>query len=474
MNRGQILICDDDILFQIETKRHLASHFDCEVANHGDDALEVVKKRSIDLVLLDIHMRTEGEGFQFIPTLLEADPDLEIVIISHSNDFQSARKALQLGASDYVVKDRPEEELVHTVEKVLQRRSLLKRQQQQNFEASLSHSYNILVGKHPSVQKLLTIAEKIRARPANVVILGETGTGKELVARQLRRTLPDGSLVPFLAVDSATIQSSMAESILFGHEKGAFTGADKTTKGLFESANGGIVYFDEISNMPLSIQAKLLRVLQEKEVTRLGSSKNIQLNFQVVCATNKNLEEMVARGEFKEDLLQRLNVITIEAPPLRERIVDIPFLLEHFTRKWTHPLGRLKFAEDAIALMNAYSWPGNVRELENLVNSLATLADSLEVRATDLPARFHRTQENPALQAQANPSEHFSRLNSVTLKPSPYRPFYQQVSEFEQTLLKEAYRYYEGNVSKLASSLEVDRSSLHAKLKEYQIHIPRR
>ena len=293
-----ILICDDDKTFHLAVKHSLKGKYECRSAYNGDEALAIVRAQKIDLVLLDIQMRTPDEGLVYIPRLKDADPDLMIVMASGTTDFRTVRDAIRLGAVDYIPKSFDPDDLEHTLELVLQRRALERKNDRLNFEAVASLRKQVLVGESTPARELRKKIERMRASPANVVITGETGTGKEVVARLLRKTLPDGSLEPFVAVDSATIQGSTAESQLFGHERGAFTGAEKMSKGVFEEADGGVVYFDEIANMPLEIQAKLLRVLQEKEITRLGSPKTIALEFRVICATNRNLDELVREGKF--------------------------------------------------------------------------------------------------------------------------------------------------------------------------------
>jgi two-component system nitrogen regulation response regulator NtrX len=280
----------------------------------------------------------------------------------------------------------------------------------------------------------------------------------------MRNTLPDGSLAPFIAVDSATIQSSTAESILFGHEKGAFTGAEKAVKGLFEEAHGGSVYFDEIGNMPLDIQAKLLRVLQEKEVVRMGSSKVIQLDFRVICATNRDLGKMVAENLFKEDLLQRLNVLPIEIPPLRERVEDLPLLIDHFARRLSARGERtraLAFTGDAIEILKAYAWPGNIREVSSLVSYVSTMVEGDEVDVADLPPKYRDSGRKKMASSSADTTS----------------SFYERVAGFEKSILTEAFEKQGGpqaaNVSKLALALGMDRSHLYSKLKEYEIYSPK-
>jgi DNA-binding NtrC family response regulator len=456
----QILVCDDDAVFQLGVKQALKGQFECRSAYNADEALAILRNHPVDILLLDIQMRSPTEGLKFIPRFLEQDPELAIAMVSSLKDFESVREALVLGAADYLGKDQTPEALRHAIGKLLERRRLRERREQQDFEVTAQQSQHRLVGESAHIKSLRKMLDKIRNSPASVVIHGETGTGKEVVARQLRARLPDGSLAPFVAIDSSTIQSTMAESILFGHEKGAFTGAERATKGIFEEANGGVVYFDEIGNMPLDIQAKLLRVLQEKEVARLGSSKVLQLEFRVVCATNKNLEEMARQGLFKEDLLQRLNVFPIELAPLRERKEDLPLLIDHLLAK--QPGGeKLQFSQDAIQWLQAYSWPGNVRELGNVVAYVATMADGPEIEVSDLPPKL-RDAAKSAGQAQ-------SRLMAGE-PTSEGKSFYDQVADFETALLKREYAKCDGNVSKLALALGMDRSHLYTKLKEYGIH----
>lgn len=453
-----VVICDDDATFHLAVKHTLKGRYDCRSAYHGDEAMALVRNHPVAVLLLDIQMRTHDEGLRYLPRLREADPDLAIVMSSAMTDFPTVREAMRLGAIDYVPKDFDPDDLGLTIARVLERRQLLLRQERQNFEVSSAQRRHVMIGETPAMLALRRTVEKFRASGANVLITGETGTGKEVVARQLRGTLPDGSLAPFVAVDSATIQSSTAESLLFGHERGAFTGAERTTKGIFEEAHGGIVYFDEIGNMPLDIQAKLLRVLQEKEITRLGSSRVIELEFRVVCATNRDLEAMVRAGQFKDDLLQRLNVLPVALPPLRERATDIPALAIHFAAQ-ERGVGAPRFTPEALAALQAYEWPGNIRELGNTVAYLLTMAETDEVDLADLPPRIR---------------DRAARAVPAGVPPRADGTFYAQVGEFERGILARAYAEHECNVSRVALALGMDRSHLHNKLKEHGIHQPRR
>ncbi len=422
----KILICDDDKIFQLAVKHSLKDRYEVRSAFNAEEAEAILKNQQFEVLLLDIQMRTDDEGLKHIPVFRAIDPDLSIVMSSSLKDFATVREALRLGADEYVPKDFDPDELAIIVAQMLEKRALRKKSAQQSFEVLSGQKHHLMVGESTEIVALRKIIERVRASNANVVITGETGTGKEVVARQLRGAAPDGSLAPFVAVDSSTIQSTMAESMLFGHEKGAFTGAERATSGIFEQANGGIVYFDEIVNMPLEIQAKLLRVLQEKEVTRLGSSRVMQLEFRVVCATNQDLDEMVKQGRFKADLLQRLNVIPIQLPPLRSRKGDIPLLLEHFAeRNRNRVAGQcMSFSSEALAVLQEYSWPGNIRELSNLVSYLAVMSDLAELDVSDLPPKI---RDQPGVRPEGD-------------APASARgSFYERVSEFEKLERHRAY-----------------------------------
>lgn len=445
-----VLICDDDTIFHQAVKHVLKNRFELRSAFNSDEALAIVRNHAIQLVLLDIEMRTPDEGLRLIPKLLELDGDVAIVMSSGRTDFPTVREAMRLGASDYVPKDFEPNELDHVITRALNQKNLIQQNRQQNFETAGTQNRHALVGKSKSADDLRKIIERIKNSPANIMIYGETGTGKEVVARHLRRTLPDGTLEPFVAVDSATIQSSTAESILFGHEKGAFTGADKMTRGVFEEAHGGVVYFDELANMPLEIQAKLLRVIQEKEVRRIGSTKTLPLEFRVICATNQRLEEMIRQGRFKDDLYQRLSVLPIDIPPLRERAEDIPLLAEHFLRQQT---GReqIKFSEAALQVLQQYSWPGNVRELANLVSYVVAMTDGNEIDLSELPPKFRDVIIQPSAAASG-------------------QNFYAALENFEKNLLTTEFQNFRGPVGDLALRLGMGRSHLYSKLKKYGIY----
>lgn len=456
----KILVCDDDKTLHLAIKTVLSTSYDVKSAYNGDEAVAILKNQRMDIVLLDMEMRTPREGIDTIPRILELQNDVEIIFFSGRLDFQSVRDAMKLGASDYIPKDSGPEELKHVFDKTLQTKGLKERSIQTQFEVKKGHQNNVLIGESPAIQKIKKQIDRARGSPAPLLICGETGTGKEVVARLLRKQNADGTLEPFVAVDSSTIQSTVAESILFGYEKGAFTGAEKATRGLFEEANGGAIYFDELANMPLDIQNKLLRVIQEKEVRRIGGAKPIELEFRVICATNQDLEALIKEGKFKEDLYQRLNVLQINLPPLRERLEDIPMLLEHFAKTHQNGMPLLHFLPETIAQIQKYPFTGNIRELSNLVMYLYTMAEGTEISPLDLPPKFQAARDS------AGPA--------VTAADAGIRNFYEAVEAFEKSFLAKEYQRLEGNVSKMSLELGMDRSYLHSKLKNYGIHVAKK
>jgi len=440
-------------MYHLALRQLLKKDFDVLSAYNTEEAQAIVKNRKIDLLLLDVRINTARDGLDCIPKLKALDEELTIVMLSGLKEFETVREAMRLGATDYLAKDVDADELLHIISRIFERKALIIRQQQLGAESRREAKRFNLVGDAPGMQSLKRLVERARHSMTNVVIHGETGTGKEVIARLLRSENPDGSIAPFVAVDSATIHGNTAESILFGHEKGAFTGADKLKKGIFEEAHGGIIYFDEIANMPLDIQAKLLRVIQEKEVTRLGAARSIPLEFRVICATNKDLLGLVKQGLFKEDLYQRLNVIPIMIPALRERKEDVPLLLNHFSERYSQNNRVLNFTDEVVEFLSAYDWPGNVRELSNLVSYLYAMCESDSIEVADLPPQLRDAIAAPARVQTPDSST-----------------FYERISGFENQILREEYDRCQGNISRLALKLGMDRSHLYTKLRIYGIH----
>lgn len=322
-----------------------------------------------------------------------------------------------------------------------------------------------IIGHSPQIVRLRALVARLREHGGSVVITGEPGAGKELVARGLRR---DGA--PFVTVDAATIMASTAESQLFGHEKGAFTGAHTARTGLLEQADGGVLYIDEIANMPLEVQAKLLRALQEKEVLRLGGTRPKRLQFRIVCASNQDLEALSAQGSFRFDLYTRLSVFAIAVPALRERVEDIPALFSFFCQSFAPGI-----SIDAAVwpTLSRYAWPGNVRELSNAAQYACVMADNQHIGALDLPDKLHvapqrgATAPAPPLVAASAGSE------AKPAAPPAGQSLRSRLHAFEVQVLVQAYAEAHGNVSQMARTLGIDRSTLHTKLRTFNIYTPR-
>ncbi|MCM0606731.1 MAG: sigma-54-dependent Fis family transcriptional regulator [Xanthomonadaceae bacterium] len=462
-NIPQILIADDDSIIHMsmdviaEKQGWKLTH-----TSLPKQTLEKVNNEIFDLIILDIHFGHKKAGLEVLKSLQKSSPLTPVIMLSGENEFSFIKEALKLGAEDYIIKGDEEEKLVHSIGQVLKTKKL--------SDQSLAHSRELihrdeahqLVGETVVVQELRKTIDKLRNKRINILIYGETGTGKEIVARGLRARSGD-ELEPFVAIDSATILSSTAESSLFGHEKGAFTGAEQSKTGLFEEARDGTIYFDEVSNMPLEIQSKLMRVLQEKEIRKLGSNQTIKLDFRVIAATNKDLTELSKKGEFKDDLFQRLNVVPITIPPLRDRANDVPLLISRAFLKAGSP--QFNISEDAITLLKVYPWPGNVRELVHLVHYWIAMNDTGSIEVPDLPPHIRIAAQKKGFSSSNNQSQSNEQTRS-----DKSGTFYDKVEAYESSLLKEEYKICDGNISALAEKMGMDRSHLYSKLAQYGIH----
>ena len=365
---ARILIVDDepDILSALARMLTSEGH-DVDCASAADDALELLDRMSFDLVLTDLSM-PRVDGFELLSRMRQRSDDTPTLVISGAGSVETAVKAIRLGALDFLEKPIHRERLVLTVQNALRFRQL--QEVHGRLQADLSHERN-LIGRGPAMQRLLGLVARVAPSDGRVLITGENGTGKELVAAAIHARSPR-SEGPFVKLNCGAVARDLVESELFGHEKGAFTGAVTARKGRFELADNGTLLLDEIGDMPMPMQVKLLRVLQEGQFERVGGGRTLKVNVRVLAATNRDLSAMVRNGEFREDLYYRLNVVTLHIPPLRERMEDLPPLLAHFTAPGRKGCG-LSLSPDAIEAMAHYEFPGNVRELENLVERLAIL-----------------------------------------------------------------------------------------------------
>ncbi|MBA7602532.1 sigma-54-dependent Fis family transcriptional regulator [candidate division WOR-3 bacterium] len=361
--------------------------YEVETAMSGEKALELSRSRYFHCVITDIKM-AGMDGLQLLKKLKEEDPDVITIIITAYGTFESAVEALRSGASDFITKPFRIDEITFRLKNVFEKERL--RQENIFLKNKITEEEGVIIGESKEMKELLTLVDKVAITDATIMIYGETGTGKELIARRLHNKSYRKS-EQFVALNCGALPDTLLESELFGYKRGAFTGAVQNKKGLFKVADGGTFFLDEVGEISPKIQVKLLRVLQYKEVVPLGDTKTVKVNVRLVGATNKNLEESVRRGEFREDLFYRLNVIPVFIPPLRDRKVDIPLLIKRFTERTAKRLkiAIKEFSPAAMDKLMDYTWPGNVRELENCVERTMILLDSDKITEKDISLIIH-------------------------------------------------------------------------------------
>lgn len=384
--RAQILVVDDDEAIRDALKVILEDDYDVVCVDSGFKAIALVKTQAFDLIFLDVVM-PEMDGIETLQKIKAHDKHLDIIMVSAVDRAQEATDSIRHGAYDYITKPFDHEIILNRVEKVLQTRNLAKEVNFHRSQAASEAWQNKIISQSKKMTAVFDLITKVAQTSSNVLITGESGTGKELVARALH----NASLrreKPFVAINCAAIPAELMEAEFFGHEKGAFTGAHKQTLGKFEFAHQGTIFLDEISSLRSEFQAKLLRFIQEREFTRVGSHRTIGVDVRIVVATNKSLDEMVKEGTFRDDLYFRLNVVPVLLPPLRSRKGDVPLLADYFLDRFNRQMNKkIKgFTPDAIAVLEAYPWPGNIRELENLIERMVVLgSDHQFIDEKDLP-----------------------------------------------------------------------------------------
>lgn len=383
---ARILVVDDDEAIRDALKVILEDDFDVVCVNSGHQALETISRDRFDLVFLDVVM-PEMDGIETLRRIKAHDSSLDVIMISAVDRAQEATDSIRLGAYDYVTKPFDHEIILNRLDKVLLKQNLAKEVSFHRSQADQGTNGVNIISKSRKMADVLELIEKVAQTSSNVLITGESGTGKELVAHTLHNKSVRKDHT-FVAINCAAIPAELMEAELFGHEKGAFTGAHRQVIGKFEYAHKGTVFLDEISSLRPEFQAKLLRFIQEREFSRVGSHRSVKVDVRIVVATNTSLDEMVGQGTFREDLFFRLNVVPVLLPPLRDRKGDVPLLADHFLRRFNRRMNKnIKgFAPDAIAMLEAYPWPGNIRELENLIERMVVLgADNTFIDEKDLP-----------------------------------------------------------------------------------------
>lgn len=451
MNNSRILIVEDDAAHRGMLKMMLKSWgFQVREAEDGDEAVAMVRKEGCDIVLTDVLM-ARMSGIEALRGILAFNPALPVIIMTAYSSVETAVDALRLGAYDYLTKPLDFDLLKDTLQKAIDksRRNIENREFLRQL--ALYGGDSAIIGASKPVQEMLDIISTVAPTEAAVLITGESGTGKELVARSLHKTSSRADK-PMVTVSCAALAENLLESELFGHERGSFTGAERRREGRFVQANGGTLFLDEIGEMPLPLQAKLLRALQQGEVQRVGSDSTIRVDVRVLAATNRDLRKEVREKRFREDLYFRLNVITIEVPPLRERMDDLPLLAISFLERFAERNRKVVkgFAPQCLDYLLRYSWPGNVRELENVIERAVILSKGDLITEENLPANIVNASASPVPAPNA-------AIGGIPLDMM-------EKQAIEATLRQTGY-----NKSEAARRLGITRATLHNKLRKYGI-----
>jgi DNA-binding NtrC family response regulator len=454
MNRGSILIIDDEDIIRISCERILRPEgYGIRTAKSGNEGLQALDSSPFDLVLTDLKM-PDIDGIEILVRIKEKWPETEVIIMTGYGTVQTAVRAMKAGVFDYIEKPFSPGDLLSLVKRAMERKGL----SAAGREMVPSH-YELgnIVGVSQAMQRIFQLIAKVAVTGSTVLITGESGTGKELVAKAIHFNSPRKEQ-PFIIVDCNAIPETLIESELFGHAKGAFTGAFEKKKGLLEMAGGGTIFFDEIGNLALSTQAKLLRVLQEKEFRPVGEKKTIQADVRFVSATNKDLKTMVRDGTFREDFFYRLNIFPIHIPPLRERREDIPALANHFLRKYSREIGKsvTHISAETMRMLFLFDWPGNARQLENSIQRAIIMCQGKTLR----PEHFSALEIPVAEGVPKTVDELKEKKKDLRLK---------SVENIEKSFLMEALKRNAWNISKAASDVGMQRPNFHALMKKYNI-----
>ena len=440
-----LVVEDEEVMRSILRQLLEAEGYIVFTSDSTENAIQVFSTNEIALTLTDIRM-SGRDGLELLDHIKSLDPESLVIIMTAFSSVDSAIAALRKGAYDYVTKPFVNDDLLQTVKNAVKQRLLFQENRFLRRELRQKYDFSQMIGKSEALQQVFSLVKKVAGTSANILIQGESGTGKELVARSIHFNSKRAD-APFLAVNCGALPESLLESELFGHTKGSFTGAVADKKGLFRSANGGTLFLDEVSEMPLALQVKLLRALQEHEVTPVGSAEAIKFDARIIAATNKRLDIEVVDGRFREDLFYRLNVVEIDVPPLRERRDDIPLLVKHFGAKNAQGQNSAekRVTNEAMVALKGYSWPGNVRELENVIERAVILSGS-EIGLDSLPPKV-------------------AESTSGVSQDTHYRP---TLEEMEQCYLLEVLTSVDDDKTQAARILGIDLSTLYRKLKRYE------
>lgn len=448
MNHTVILVIDDNEEHASATAESLQKvGYKCRIATSGKEGLKIIEAGGIDIVITDLIMH-DIDGLQILKTTKERLPEAEVILITGYGTVETAVDAMQKGAATYLLKPININHLRAEVNKLVEKQGLVRNNKELHKQLDEKYGLSGIIGNSPKMQKVLNIVNQISGTTATILITGESGTGKELISKIIHNNSPRKNN-PLVVLNAAAIPENLLESELFGHEKGSFTGAAYQRKGKFEYANHGTLFLDEIGDMPLSTQVKILRVIEDGVVTRVGSNESIEVDVRLIAATNQYLEKLIKEGKFREDLYFRLNVVSIKLPPLRERLEDIPLLIDAFLREFsqTHNKKVSIISLEARKILYKYPWPGNVRELKNCIESMVVVSMKNSIDTEDIPDHI--------LQRSSETSTAPSLVAGITIE------------EAERELIKSTLATVEGNREEAAKMLGIGERTLYRKLDQY-------
>ncbi len=443
----RILLIDDDYVLRSACENILTeAGYEVVSGRNAEEGLRYLKEGHFDIAITDYHMPSMN-GLEFMRVIRSTSPQTDVIMITGYATIEMAVEAMRYGAFDYIQKPFNPDQLLITVKHLVQKREKIGKTGFSELKFEFDNETISIIGKSRRMQDVFRIVEKVAPTDSTVLILGESGTGKELIARAIH-TFSNRHEAPFLAIDCGSLVETLFESELFGHVRGSFTGATDTKHGSFELADGGTFFFDEIGNISLNVQAKILRAIQEREIRRVGGTETIKVDVRVIAATHMNLEDAVAEGIFREDLYYRLSVIPIQLPPLRERRDDIPLLLDHFLQR--HNLRRNKkpitrIEDEALDILIHYDWPGNIRELQNVIERAVVIEESDRISVKSLPPylRCESGQDSQEIQSMV---------------------------QMEKQHIAKTLDHTQWNISQAAKLLGIDRKTLYDKIKRYNLH----
>lgn len=452
-----VLIVEDEKIKRITlTDALLEKGYDVLALDDPIEAINVLKEKGFDVVVTDIRL-PQMNGLDLLEKVKSLKPDTTVIVMTAYATVDTAVRAMKLGAYDYVIKPFSSEELILILERLKEFRKLVEENIKLKREITERYRFGNVIGKSKRMREVFELIEMVARKDATVLIIGESGTGKELIANAIHYNSPRKDK-PFIKFSCAALAESLLESELFGHERGAFTGAVKERKGRFEAADGGSIFLDDIDDIPISMQTKLLRVLQEKEIERVGGTKTLKIDIRIICATKVDLLRLAKQGKFREDLYYRLNIIPINLPPLRERKEDIPLIVNALLNKYSSKEEKKTFSQEAMKVLVDYEWPGNVRELENIVERVAALTRSSDIKAQDLPDFLIASPEKVC-------DKHLIDIMGEAAS------FEEMISDMEKRLLMLALEKASGNKSEAARILKMKRETLRDKIEKYEIRL---